>query len=217
VVKTFKLGRSIKIPIFNELNFSCGTNDFIILSGPSGSGKTTILSIIGGLATVDGGQVTVLNHHLSKMSEEELALFRATYVGFVFQTGHLIDSLTVFENIMLPVHLAGAVEDDYKDKAWDLLEEFQLSGREHSLPILISGGEYQRVVFIRALLMDPELLLVDEPTSNQDSTTTETIITKLSQLKGSTTIICVTHNRDLFKLADSIYIPHEGKLNPFGI
>ncbi|MFW9779398.1 MAG: ABC transporter ATP-binding protein [Candidatus Heimdallarchaeota archaeon] len=213
VIKVFKLGASIKIPIFNDLNFTCGTNDFVILSGPSGSGKTTLLSIIGGLATVDGGDVLVLNHHLSDMSEEDLALFRATYIGFVFQTGHLIDSLTVLENIMLPVHLAGANQEEFQDKALELIEEFQLAGREHSLPILISGGEYQRVVFIRGLLMDPELLLVDEPTSNQDSATSEIIHSKLSHLKGTRTIVCVTHNRDLFKLADSIYIPEEGRLN----
>ncbi len=214
VTKTFKIGKTT-ITVLKNLDFQCHENEFSIISGPSGSGKSTILTIIGGLTRVDEGSVNVLNHLLTEESitEESLAIFRSTYVGFVFQTGHLIDSLTVYENVLLPVNLAQRDEMDYKERAWDLLREFRLEDRAHSLPIMISGGEYQRTAFIRALILDPDLLLIDEPTSNQDKNTTETIIKKLEKLKGQRTIIVVTHDREIYPLADNIYIPVDGRLS----
>ncbi len=216
VTKVFTIGKT-KITILDKLEFLCYENEFTIISGPSGSGKSTLLSVIGGLTRVDEGSVQVLNHNLNKMTEETLAIFRSVYVGFVFQTGHLIDSLTVLENVMLPVELAEKrdLEDNYKERAWNLLEEFKLDERAHSLPVMLSGGEYQRAAFIRALVLDPDLLLIDEPTSNQDLQTTESIINKLNKLKGLKNIIIVTHEKKLFHLADKIYIPINGKLFPY--
>ncbi len=213
ITKEYRLG-SRKITVLKDFNFSCIEKEFIIITGYSGSGKSTILSIIGGLTKIDKGQARVLNHDLDKMTEEDLAIFRSIYVGFVFQTGHLLDSLTVLENVMLPVELSHRYSDDYnyEEIALNLLEEFKLDQRIHSLPIMLSGGEYQRTVFVRALVLNPDLLLIDEPTSNQDSITTETIIQKLSNLKGKKTIIVVTHDKQIFPLADHIYIPKEGRL-----
>ncbi len=216
VYKQFQIGK-IRIPILQDLNFTVRENEFVILSGPSGSGKSTILSIIGGLTRIDKGEIMVLNHDLQNMSEEDLAIFRSTYVGFVFQTGHLLASLTVLENILLPIELASRhIEDlDFETRAKDLINEFKLTNREASLPAMISGGEYQRTAFIRSLILDPDLILIDEPTSNQDQVTTQIIINKLKELKGKKTIICVTHDRKIFPLADRILLPQTGKLIPF--
>ncbi|UCG01882.1 MAG: ATP-binding cassette domain-containing protein [Candidatus Heimdallarchaeota archaeon] len=216
ITKEFSIG-STKITILNELDFSCYENEFIIISGPSGSGKSTFLSIIGGLTSVDQGSVRVLNHQLNTMTEEALAIFRSVYVGFVFQTGHLIDSLTVLENILLPVELSQREdsENKYQERAWELMEEFKLSERADSLPAMISGGEYQRTAFIRALILDPDILLIDEPTSNQDTQTTKIISDKLHRLKGKKNLIVITHEKKLFPLADKIYVPRDGKLSPY--
>ena len=216
VKKEFLIGNTT-ITILDDFNFTCYDKEFIIISGPSGSGKSTILSVIGGLMSVDKGSVRVLNHELNTMTEEELAIFRSVYVGFVFQTGHLIDSLTVLENILLPVELSqrNNSEDKYQERAWELMEEFKLSERADSLPAMISGGEYQRTAFIRALILDPDLLLIDEPTSNQDTQTTQVISSKLHKLKGEKNLIVVTHEQKLFPLADKIYSPREGRLFPY--
>jgi ABC-type lipoprotein export system ATPase subunit len=216
VKKEFSIGNA-RVTILDDLNFSCYENEFIIISGPSGSGKSTFLSVIGGLTSVDKGTVRVLNHQLNTMTEEALAIFRSVYVGFVFQTGHLIDSLTVLENILLPVELSQRddPENKYQERAWELMEEFKLSKRADSLPAMISGGEYQRTAFIRALILDPDILLIDEPTSNQDAQTTESISNKLHKLKGEKNIIVVTHEKKLFSLADKMYVPREGKLFPY--
>jgi putative ABC transport system ATP-binding protein len=216
ITKEYRLGNR-KITVLKDLNFFCNENDFIIITGYSGSGKSTILSIIGGLTKIDEGQARVLNHDLDKMTEEDLAIFRSICVGFVFQTGHLLDSLTVLENVLLPVELSQRYKNEYyyEENARNLLEEFKLDERADSLPIMLSGGEYQRTVFVRALILDPDLLLIDEPTSNQDSITTETIIQKLSDLKGKKTIIVVTHDIKIFPLANQIYIPKDGKLFPY--
>jgi len=216
ITKEYRLGDR-KILVLDDLNFFCNEKEFIILTGYSGSGKSTVLSIIGGLTKINKGQARVLNHDLEKMTEEDLAIFRSLYVGFVFQTGHLLDSLTVLENVLLPVELAQRNNTDhsYEKIALKLLEEFKLDNRADSLPIMLSGGEYQRTVFVRALILDPDLLLIDEPTSNQDSITTEIIFQKLSELKGKKTILVVTHDKHIFPLADQIYIPTEGKLAPY--
>ncbi|UCE12739.1 MAG: ABC transporter ATP-binding protein [Candidatus Heimdallarchaeota archaeon] len=216
VTKVFKVGK-VNITVLDKLDFRCQENEFTIFTGPSGSGKSTILSIIGGLTRVDEGSVNIFNNKLEKMSEEMLALFRSTYVGFVFQTGHLINSLTVFENVMLPVELSQRDDTNFDERAWDLLKEFRLEDRADSLPVMISGGEYQRTAFVRALVLDPDILLIDEPTSNQDSQTTETIINKLRKLKSQRTIIVVTHDREIFPLANNIYYPVNGKLSPFKV
>ncbi|MHA1968806.1 MAG: ABC transporter ATP-binding protein [Candidatus Hodarchaeales archaeon] len=207
ISKEYRLG-NLKISVLRNLD---------IITGFSGSGKSTILSIIGGLTRIDEGNARVLDHDLHTMDEEDLAIFRSINVGFVFQTGHLLDSLTVLENILLPVELAQQNREgiNFDERAKQLLKEFKLDERADSLPIMLSGGEYQRTVFVRALILNPDLLLIDEPTSNQDNLTTESIVKKLSKMKGKKTIIVVTHDRRIFPLADQKLIPKEGKLVPF--
>ena len=210
IVKNFKIGREV-INLYENLSFQCEDKDFIVFSGASGSGKSTILSIIAGLTNVDQGTVRILNHNISEFDEETLAIFRSTNMGIVFQMGHLIDTLTILENILLPVELAQRKETDFIERAWNLLDEFYLSHRAQSLPRMVSGGEYQRAAFIRALILDPPLLLVDEPTANQDERTKSAILQKLSYLRGKKTILLVTHEKDFFPLANRIFVPtHKG-------
>jgi putative ABC transport system ATP-binding protein len=211
ISKHFKVGKE-RIELFKDLEFNCNENEFIVFTGPSGCGKTTLLQIIAGLTRVEKGIVRVYDHNIMEFNEESLALFRSSTIGLVFQMGHLIETLTVLENILLPVELAQREEKDYEKRAWELLEEFYMSHRAHSLPRMISGGEYQRVAFIRALILDPHILLVDEPTANQDERTKVAIFQKLAQLKGKKTILVVTHSRDIFPHADRIFIPDILKL-----
>ncbi len=211
ISKHFKVGKE-KIELFKDLEFQCNENEFVVFTGPSGCGKTTILQIIAGLTRVDQGTVRVFDHNINDFNEESLALFRSSTIGLVFQLGHLIETLTVLENILLPVELAQREEKDYEKRAWDLLEEFYMAHRAHSLPRMISGGEYQRVAFIRSLILDPQILLIDEPTANQDERTKAAIFQKLAQLKGKKTILVVTHSRDIFPQADRIFIPDNFRL-----
>jgi ABC-type lipoprotein export system ATPase subunit len=211
VFKYFNIGKE-KVELFKDLNFSCNEKDFIVFTGPSGCGKTTILQIIAGLTRVNQGKVKVYGHELKDFNEESLALFRSSTIGIVFQLGHLIETLTVLENILLPVELAQREERDYEKRAWDLLDEFYMSHRAHSLPRMISGGEYQRAAFIRALILNPQILLVDEPTANQDEQTKQAIFQKLTALKRQKTILVISHARDIFPQADRIYIPSDFKL-----
>jgi putative ABC transport system ATP-binding protein len=211
ISKHFKIGKE-RITLFKDLEFRCAENEFIVFTGPSGCGKTTLLQIIAGLTRVDKGTVRVYDHKLEEFSEESLALFRSSTIGIVFQMGHLIDTLTVLENILLPVELAQREEKDYEKRAWELLEEFYMSHRAHSLPRMISGGEYQRVAFIRALILDPQILLVDEPTANQDKRTKAAIYQIPAQRRGKKTILVVTPSRDIYPHADRAYIPIDTKL-----
>ena len=204
--KDFKIGKEA-FNLYENLDLQCKENDFIVLSGASGSGKSTILSIIAGLTRVDKGTVRIFKHDINDLDEETLAIFRSTNMGIVFQMGHLIDTLTILENILLPVELAQRSDVNYTERAWNLLNEFYLAHRAHSLPRMVSGGEYQRAAFIRALILDPLLLLVDEPTANQDERTKSVILQKLTSLKGKKTIIVVTHEKDIFPLANRVYIP----------
>ncbi len=210
--KIFKIGNE-EITLFTNLEFVVSNKEFIVLSGPSGSGKSTILSIIAGLTRVNQGSVRVFDHSLKEFNEESLAIFRSMNIGIVFQMGHQIESLTVLENILLPVELAQREEEDFRERAWNLLEEFYLDHRAHSLPNMISGGEYQRASFIRALILDPPLLLIDEPTANQDQKTKSVIFDKLTKLKRKKTVIIVTHEKEIFPLADRLLVPNSNGLN----
>jgi ABC-type lipoprotein export system ATPase subunit len=214
VKKAFKIGKEV-VPLFKKLSFQCKENELIVLTGPSGSGKTTILSIIAGLTRVDQGTVRVYGNDLSEFNEESLAIFRSSTIGIVFQMGHLIETLTILENILLPVELAQFNISDFEERAQQLLNHFYLSHRTKSLPKMISGGEYQRTAFIRALILDPSILLIDEPTANQDKKTKSAILEALSALKGKKTIIIVTHSQEIFPLADRIFVPTETGLSEY--
>ncbi|WP_455142217.1 ABC transporter ATP-binding protein [Candidatus Hodarchaeum mangrovi] len=211
VEKSFFLGTE-RINIFTDLFYQCRENSFSLIKGPSGCGKSTLIALIAGLTLVNSGSIRVFDHDLHAMNTESLAIFRSMTIGIVFQMGHLISSLTIKENILLPVVLTERDEYDYEQRANNLMKEFSLIHRKNSLPRQVSGGEFQRAAFVRALILDPPLLLVDEATSNQDQKTRQVIIDKLTELKGKKTIVVISHEPEIEPLADQTHIPIHGCL-----
>ena len=167
--------------------------------GRSGSGKSTLLQLLGGLDRPTSGEVYVRGKRLAESSEDELALYRRQDVGFIFQFFNLVPTLTAFQNIELPLTLAGIPKAERRKRAAELLERVGLGGRREHRPNQLSGGEQQRVAIARALVHDPPLLLADEPTGNLDSKTASEVLDLLRSLAGKT-ILVVTHDR---VLADS--------------
>lgn len=202
VTKSY-LFNEVKIPILKDLSFSIKERDFLIIRGPSGSGKTTLLKIIGGLTTTDDdSNVIISRNNLGEKTQEELALFRAAYIGFVFQDFHLIQTLTCLENVMLPLELSGAFENEAKEIALKYLEEVDLIHRKDHFPFQLSGGEQQRTAFARALVNNPSIILADEPTANLDQKTQKFIFEILRKLhtEYGITIVVATHDELIEKL-----------------
>src|SRR6185436_11797851 len=180
-----------------SLAFEAG--EIAAIVGRSGSGKSTLLQLLGGLDRPTSGEVFVRGKRLAESSEDELALYRRQDVGFIFQFFNLVPTLTAFQNIELPLTLAGIPKAERRKRAAELLERVGLGGRREHRPNQLSGGEQQRVAIARALVHDPPLLLADEPTGNLDSKTASEVLDLLRSLAGKT-ILVVTHDR---VLADS--------------
>ena len=184
--------------------------------GPSGCGKSTLLMTLAGLERPDAGEVRVEGRTLSAMSEDQLAQFRGTRIGIVFQSFHLIPTMSALENVAVPLELAG-VRDAFP-KAAEELEAVGLSDRRAHYPSQLSGGEQQRVALARALVIDPAVLLADEPTGNLDERTGAGIIDLLLQQRArrGSTLILVTHDLSLAQLCDDIVRLHSGQVESVG-
>jgi len=178
----------------------------VALLGPSGSGKSTLLNLVSGIDAPDGGEVLVAGTSLTGMSERERTLFRRHHVGFVFQFFNLLPTLTVEENLLLPLELKGRVGAPERERARALLDAVGLAGREKSYPDRLSGGEQQRVAVARAVVHDPVLVLADEPTGNLDADTGARVLDLLAELAGSDgkALLAVTHSREVADRADRI-------------
>jgi putative ABC transport system ATP-binding protein len=188
--------------------------EFVALLGRSGSGKSTLLNVISGIDRADGGQVWIGGQELTSMNERDRTLFRRKHIGFVFQFFNLIPTLTVLENVTLPVELNGAPSKDARRQAEPLLDAVGLLDRASTYPDKLSGGEQQRIAIARALVHDPELLLADEPTGNLDENTGESVLALLDRLtrQAGKNLIMVTHNAESAAWADRVFHLHEGKL-----
>ncbi|MGA7272863.1 MAG: ABC transporter ATP-binding protein [Acidimicrobiia bacterium] len=187
-----------------DANFELGGNEFLALLGPSGSGKTTLLSMVGALLTPTEGTVRVAGEDLSGLSKKEQARFRANRIGFVFQSFNLVPFLTARENLTVMATISDSPRRDIEDRADKLLEELGLTERRDNLPEQLSGGERQRVAIGRALVTDPDLILVDEPTASLD-TELGTAVVKLlaSEIKGRNKAgIMVTHDLRMVDYTD---------------
>jgi len=182
------------------------SGEFVALLGPSGSGKSTLLNLVSGIDAPDGGEVLVAGTSLTGMSERERTLFRRHHVGFVFQFFNLLPTLTVEENLLLPLELKGRVGAPERERARALLDAVGLAGREKSYPDRLSGGEQQRVAVARAVVHDPVLVLADEPTGNLDADTGARVLDLLAELAGSDgkALLAVTHSREVADRADRI-------------
>jgi putative ABC transport system ATP-binding protein len=202
------------LTILHPLDFTIPSGQFVAIVGPSGSGKSTLLGLIAGLDAPTTGQVVIDGTDITTLGEDALARLRGEKIGFVFQFFHLVPSLTAFENILVPMEIAG--RRDAVARARKLLEEVGLGERGHHYPSQLSGGEQQRVAIARALANDPPILLADEPTGNLDSTTGRLIMELLTQVRGTrkTTLVLVTHDADLASLADVRLVLRDGRPVP---
>lgn len=180
----------------NGISLSVGTGEFVAIMGPSGSGKTTLLNVLGGIDTVTSGEIDISGRSIRRMSQDELALFRRQSLGFVFQEFHLLDSLTLKENIMLPMILDGRDAGEMEQVANEVTALFGIEDIADKYPYAVSGGQQQRAAISRAIVNEPELVFADEPTGNLDSKSSRMVMEcfeKLNSLKNST-ILMVTHD-----------------------
>jgi putative ABC transport system ATP-binding protein len=188
--------------------------EFVCLLGPSGSGKSTLLNLVAGIDAPDEGWVEVDGVRLTGLDERARTLFRRERIGFVFQFFNLLPTLTVEENLLLPLELTGRIGTEERERARSLLGEVGLESRAGTFPDRLSGGEQQRVALCRALIHEPALILADEPTGNLDPETGERMLDLLDRLvRGAgRTLLAVTHSRELAAHADRVLRIHKGKL-----
>ena len=172
--------------------------EFVAVVGPSGSGKSTLINMITGIDRPTGGEVFVVGERLTEMSENQVAKWRGRNVGVVFQFFQLLPTLTVLENVMMPMHYCGTYKGERRERAMELLELVQVPDTADKYPSQISGGQQQRSAIARALCNDPQLIIGDEPTGNLDTVSAGLVFGLFEELvEGGKTIIMVTHDRDL--------------------
>ncbi|WP_428236081.1 ABC transporter ATP-binding protein [Gracilimonas sp.] len=201
--------------VLDRLNLSVKEGEMIVLLGRSGSGKSTLLNMVSGIDKPDEGKVIIGGTNLAGLDEKNRTLFRRNNIGFVFQSFNLISTLTAHENVLLPLKLKGATDDETLNKAQKFLDNVGLGDRGNSYPDRLSGGEQQRVAIARALAHEPMLILADEPTGNLDYETGQQILDILNNLvrKNGRTIILATHDRDICKISDRVLELRGGKLH----
>ncbi|HEY2994226.1 MAG TPA: ABC transporter ATP-binding protein [Methylomirabilota bacterium] len=200
------------VTILDGVSLDVAAGEVVAVTGPSGSGKSTLLGLIAGLDTASGGSISIDGVEVTRLGEAELARFRRRTIGFVFQSYHLIPTLTAAENVAVPLELAGAAAP--LAGAAQRLAEVGLRERAHHYPAQLSGGEQQRVAIARAMALSPPLLLADEPTGNLDSATGEQIIDLLLTLnreRGST-LLLVTHDAALAGRAGRAVALRDGRV-----
>lgn len=183
-----------------NINLMIQESEFIALVGPSGCGKSTLMHIIGLLDNPSSGNITVMGKDVSHLSDNQLSKLRNEFVGFIFQQFNLINKLTVYENILLPtIYHKKAFSYNVKERAYALMDRFEITSKAKSFPQKLSGGQQQRVAIARALINSPKLILADEPTGNLDSKTGNKIMTLLRELntKDKITVVMVTHDNEI--------------------
>ncbi|MCU1273682.1 MAG: transporter related, partial [Bryobacterales bacterium] len=186
---------------------------FAAIMGPSGSGKSTLLGLLAGLDTPTSGRIVLDGEDITGLEEDELALLRGRKIGFVFQSYHLIPTLTAEENVMLPLELSGS-SNDGADRARELLESVGLFDRRDHYPVQLSGGEQQRVALARAFVVRPPILLADEPTGNLDTANGQLVLELLVTLnrREGTTLVLVTHDGQISEQADRRITMRDGRV-----
>ena len=200
------------LTILHPLSIQIPHGEFVAIVGPSGSGKSTLLGLIAGLDAPSSGSVIIDTVDITRLDEDSLARLRGEKIGFVFQFFHLIPSLTAYENVAVPMEIAGVT--DVRSRTERLLEEVGLTGRSHRYPSQLSGGEQQRVALARALANNPPIVLADEPTGNLDSANGRHIMELLRSIHAArgTTIVLVTHDAELAAMADARLVLRDGRV-----
>lgn len=199
----------------NGISFSIDTGEFVGIMGPSGSGKTTLLNVLSGIDRLTSGKVTINNKLICEMSKKELALFRRREIGYIFQDFNLLDSLTLKENIMLPMILDKKPSDEMEKKARELMKLFEIYNIANKYPYNISGGQQQRVAVSRALINDPSIIFADEPTGNLDSKSSKGIMECFEKMNRElqSTILVVTHDVFAASYCNRIIFIKDGKIH----
>ena len=200
--------------IFTDLTLDIQRGEFVALLGPSGCGKSTLLNLLGGIDLPDDGQIRIADQIVTSMSEVERTRFRRRHIGFIFQFFNLIPTLTVAENLLLPLELNGLMSAEQQDQALQLLDNVGLGDRRASFPERLSGGEQQRLAIARSVVHAPWLLLADEPTGNLDAVTGDRILELLLKLhrQAQTTVVMVTHSQEAAARADRVLVLDAGQI-----
>ncbi len=204
--------RSIKV--LDRVNLAVAQGEFLVIEGKSGSGKSTLLGLLSGLDRPDTGRIFLHGRDITMLSEDQLAPFRNRATGYVFQSFHLVPSLTALENIMFPAELNR--DPKAGEKAAELLRRVNLLERGANFPHQLSGGEKQRIAICRALVNRPQVVFADEPTGNLDSANGETVLHLLLELRREleTTLVLATHSREISRSADRILHLADGRITP---
>lgn len=201
------------LPVLRSVDLEIAAESFVAVVGPSGSGKTTLLGLLAGLDEPTRGRVLLDGQDLSALTEDGRAEFRSRRVGFVFQTFHLLPTLTALENVLVPLELQGSGRTA-RARAVELLERVGLAGRLDHYPVQLSGGEQQRVALARAFANRPAILFADEPTGNLDGQTGATIVAMMEELnrEARTTLVLVTHDLGLAERAHRVIRLGDGSI-----
>jgi putative ABC transport system ATP-binding protein len=211
--KGFEEGGQVR-SVLQDASAAFARGESVAILGKSGSGKSTLLNLISGIDRADHGEIWVKGESLTALDEHQRTLFRRRNIGFIFQFFNLIPTLTVWENVILPLELAGVAHGEIRRRAEPLLEAVGLLDRRNTFPDRLSGGEQQRVAIARALVHDPLLVLADEPTGNLDEDTGRQVMALLDRLtrQAGKNLILVTHSQEAAAYADRILTLRDGKL-----
>jgi len=212
VIKTYKIGDNV-FNALDKVSLNIYEKEFVSIVGPSGSGKSTFMNILGCLDVPTSGAYYIKEQDVSKMSEDELAILRNKTIGFIFQGFNLLNKLTAYENVELPLIYQGIAYNKRGKMVMDALERVGLSDRLNHKPTELSGGQQQRVAIARALSAKPDIILADEPTGNLDSKSGAEVMKMLEELnEEGKTIILITHDNDIAKKAKRIIRIADGKI-----
>lgn len=218
IQKYYKIGKE-KLHVLKNLDLQVQDGDFLMIMGKSGSGKTTLLNILGFLDKIDGGKFYFYGKDVSNLNENKRSEYRCSRLGYVFQQFNLIDTLTVYQNIEIPLIYAGVKDKNIRKKLIEeRLVDVDLLDKKDAFPNHLSGGQKQRIAIARALVNNPRIIFADEPTGALDTETGEDIMNLLSRLnKNGTTVIMVTHDHDMLKYASKVVNLKDGVFVEGGI
>ncbi len=215
ISKTYAVGDR-RIPVLEDVSLSISDGTFVVVKGPSGSGKSTLLAILSGIDRPDEGSVTICGREITRMTEDQLAPLRNGEVGFVFQSFHLVPSLTALENITFPAEIAQERKsyDAIVQRGEALLDQVGLFERRDSFPHQLSGGEKQRVAICRAVINGPKIVFADEPTGNLDTKSGQKVLSLLAAMVRSvdTTLVVATHSDEIVRRADRVISLLDGRI-----
>lgn len=213
VIKDFPVDNE-SLRVLHSINAEIRMGELTMLVGPSGCGKTTLISIISGILSPTSGNIDILGHNLSQMSDQDKVLFRRHSIGFIFQQYNLLPALTAAENAAIPLIAAGIKDNEATRQARLLLEQIGMAGQTEKLPRQLSGGQQQRVAIARALVHNPKLIVCDEPTAALDGKTGQAVMQILRGIANdkNRAVLIVTHDNRIYQFADRILEMNDGQI-----